>query len=46
MRESFRIATARDGSGDWLVLAHWHGSERAIFRGTLYGAIAHAARTF
>lgn len=44
MSESFRIVT--DGPKDWVVLAVWFGSERPVFRGTLFGCIEYAAKTF
>jgi hypothetical protein len=33
-----RIITDGQSSGDWVVLADWYGTERIVFRGTIYAA--------
>lgn len=44
MSESFRIIT--DGPKDWIVVTAWLGSERTVFRGSLFGCIAFTVENF
>lgn len=44
MTKAFRIIT--DGPKDWIVVTAWLGSERTVFRGSLFGCIDFAAKNF